>query len=315
MSNVVNKNSILESIGTEIKYNREDQTEKPLISQIFKETGLNWTVEQTPVHSIIPEVDEHISNAVINYRSDNHGFLGVVSDSHYHIVNNIAAFNFIDNLKNFTIERVGQAKGGQQVFVVGKSNNQIEITPNDYVQQYITFVHGHNGKQSIQLIISPIRMYCMNQLNLMLNNAPFKYGIRHVKNVDMKLERINRALEDNLDYMVKLGRTLQDLSSAKATETIDKFLDKLIPIDFDNEGNKTIARKIRIHSAIQDLYKNKDDNQNYVGSKFGMLNAVADYISHAKLKVYSSETYENAYISNIQNNVLLNKAYDILMAA
>ena len=142
--------ALLESVGNNV----EDSS----VNSAFRKYGLDWTVEQKPVYDPVVNV----SNYMINYRSDNKGFLGIVSGSHYKIVDNIDAFNFVDELSDFTMEKVGQMKGGKQVFIVGKMNEKFEIAPNDYVQQYVSFIHGHTGKNAIQIIVSPIRMFCTN---------------------------------------------------------------------------------------------------------------------------------------------------------
>ena len=295
-------NAILDTIGTEVDSNKS-------ISTVFKENGLDWEVLQKPVYDSV--VDVH--NSVINYRSDNNGFLGIVSNSHYKVVNNIDAFNFIDDLNSFTMEKVGMMNEGQEVFVVGKMNTMFEISENDQVQLYASFIHGHNGKSAIRLIITPIRMFCTNQLNLMLSNAAFSYSIRHSGDVYSKLCRIQQAFNMNTEYMLELGTKLHGMTQAEANMSIDDFLDKLIPLE--SESTKVINRRENIISTIRDLYNNKDDNQNYKGTQFGMLNAVADYVSHQKIKQFSPESNTKAFFKSIENNELLNKAHDILMAA
>ena len=295
-------NAILDTIGTEVDSNKS-------ISTVFKENGLDWEVLQKPVHDSV--VDVH--NSVINYRSDNNGFLGIVSNSHYKVVNNIDAFNFIDDLNSFTMEKVGMMNEGQEVFVVGKMNTMFEISENDQVQLYASFIHGHNGKSAIRLIITPIRMFCTNQLNLMLSNAAFSYSIRHSGDVYNKLCRIQQAFNMNTEYMLELGTKLHGMTQAEANMSIDDFLDKLIPLE--SESTKVVNRRENIISTIRDLYNNKDDNQNYKGTQFGMLNAVADYVSHQKIKQFSPESNTKAFFKSIENNELLNKAHDILMAA
>ena len=51
--------------------------------------------------------------------------------------------------------------GGKKVFVVGKSNEQIDIDGSgDLVDFYLTFLHGHDGKSGIRFILCPVRMFC-----------------------------------------------------------------------------------------------------------------------------------------------------------
>ena len=293
--------ALLDSVGNEVNVKS--------VNEAFKQYGIDWTVKQKKVYD--PVVD--VQNCMINYRSDNNGFLGIVSDSHYKIVNNIDAFNFVDELTDFTMEKVGQMNGGKRVFIVGKMNEKFEIAPNDYVQQYVSFIHGHTGKNAIQIIVSPIRMFCTNQLNLMLETSRFKYSIKHSGDVETKLYRVKQAFQMNSKYMLELGSKLRKLTTEKATESIDSFLDKLFPETSDNI--RAIHRRERIIDSVKTLYRNKDDNQNYKGTQFGYLNAVADYVSHQKLKQRSSETNTIQFFKTVENNQLLDRAYQILKAA
>lgn len=293
----------LMEVGTQVE-NKNDN-----IETIFNNTNLNWTVEQDVVYS--NKIGE-IPNTVVNYRSDNNQVLGIVSKSHYKIVNNIEAFKFIDDLEDFEISKVGMADNGKKVFVVGKCSDRFEITENDYVDQYLTFVHGHTGKLGIQLIITPVRMHCMNQLNLLLKTADFKYSIKHAGDVDSKLRSIHKALDKNKEYMLSLGQELRDMTLRQANMTINEFLERLIPI---SDTSRVDYKRFEVIGTIQHLYENKDDNQNYKNTNFGYLNAVADYVSHMVPRKFMEYTRENMFIESIQNNKLLNDAYNILKAA
>lgn len=281
------------------------------VADLLRQNGLDWTVKQTPVVSDIAI----IHNAVINYRSDNNVALGIVSDSHYRPVDNIKAFDFIDGLPNFTPIRVGEANGGKKVFIVGKSNKGFELDNGDIVKEYLTFIHGHDGKSGITLLITPIRMFCMNQFNMLVNNADFKYTIKHSGDVETKLDRVHKALKENVHYMMELSKKLKDLTTQKANMEIDKFLDTLV-LTSDTASLRVENRLNDIKDTIKFIYNHKADNQNYKGTKFGYLNAVADYVSHASPARHSDMyTVPNAFIKVSTNNSMLNRAYEILMAA
>ena len=320
--------SLMEKAGTPIPVGLPDNR----IQTIFKSTGLDWTIEQEPVYSLNKnnyfhmdgsgnyhlKKDEYnlIPNVVANYRSDNHTFLGFVHPKKYQIVSNLEAFNFIDQLPNFTLEKVGMFDGGRKVFVVGKSNEQIIINgTDDKVDFYLTFLHGHDGKSGIRFILCPIRMFCMNQLNLMLHTARFKYSITHVGDVEFKLKQIQLAIADSRGYVTGLDETIQKMINHKPNLTIEKLTELILPIS-DEDTERQVAYKEDVKHAIIYLYQNKGDLQNYKGTSFGMLSAVSDYISHTDPRRNGSEhTINNTFISNMEGNNLLEQAKNILLAA
>lgn len=109
--------SIFEQAGKDIPTGLPDNK----VSTVFGATGLDWLVEQKAVYVQRPNTDmathlgvtctDPIPNLVANYRSDNGQYLGMVHPRGYKIVQNAEAFDFIDELPNFTFEKVGMFNG------------------------------------------------------------------------------------------------------------------------------------------------------------------------------------------------------------
>lgn len=308
--------SIFEKAGIEV-------VNQGKVKEVFAATGLAWDVIQKPVYSQnerdmnVPSVQHtytQIPSLVANYRSDNGQFLGMVHPSGYKVVQNCDAFDFIDELPNFTFEKVGMFNGGKKVFVVGKSNERIDIDGSgDLVDFYLTFLHGHDGKSGIRFILCPVRMFCMNQMNLMLETARFKYNIAHTGDINMKLSHIQRAIANSRNYVTGLQAEIESLINTKPTISIMHFADLLIPKD-DDDTVVVTRRKEEAKNVIIDLYQNKDDLQNYTGTAFGMISAVSDFISH-KDTVRKDASIDNLFIKNIEGNELLFKAREVLKLA
>ena len=296
--------SIFEQAGKDIPEGLPDNK----IKTVFEATGLDWVVEQKEV--AVLEKDNSYSflrNYVANYRSDNNQFLGMVHPKDYKVVQNCDAFDFIDELPNFTFEKVGMFNGGKKVFVVGKSNEQIAIDgSDDLVNFYLTFLHGHDGKSGIRFILCPVRMFCMNQLNLMLQTANFKYNIAHTGDIQFKLAQIQKAIADSRNYVTDLTQTIDTMINTKATKSIEQLTLELIPVE-DTDTTLITSRKEEARQTIITLYNDKPDLQNYKGTQFGIISAVSDYISHAQPKRISHSTIDNTFIRNIEGSELLER--------
>ena len=303
--------SIFEKAGLAIPEGLPDNK----VETVFKATGLDWEVEQHPVYT--SENGMHFNNVktvVANYRSDNKQFMGMVHPNNYKVVQNNEAFNFINELPNFSFEKVGLFNNGRKIFVVGKSNDQIDIDGSgDLVNFYLTFLHGHDGKSGIRFILSPVRMFCMNQLNMMLETAKFKYNIAHTGDIQTKLNQIQKAIANSKNYVTDLQVTIDNMINSKTTKSIEKFTMELVPEE-EKDTTLIIARKEEVRATIINLYNTKDDIQNYKGTDFGVISAVSDYISHATPKRMSKGTIDNTFISNIEGNLLLERARLILAA-
>ena len=313
--------SIFEQAGKDIPEGLSDNK----VKTVFEATGLDWVVEQKQVYTQRPNTNPaiHIGtscydilpNYVANYRSDNNQFLGMVHPKDYKVVQNCDAFDFIDELPNFTFEKVGMFNGGKKVFVVGKSNEQIAIDgSDDLVNFYLTFLHGHDGKSGIRFILCPVRMFCMNQLNLMLQSATFKYNIAHTGDIQFKLAQIQKAIADSRNYVTGLSQTIDTMINTKVSKSIEQLTLELIPVE-DNDTTLITSRKEEARQTIITLYNDKPDLQNYKGTQFGIISAVSDYISHAQPKRISHSTIDNTFIKNIEGSELLEKTRNILLAA
>ena len=312
--------SIFEQAGKDIPEGLSDNK----VKTIFEATGLDWVVEQKQVYTQRPNTNPaiHIGtscydilpNYVANYRSDNNQFLGMVHPKDYKVVQNCDAFDFIDELPNFTFEKVGMFNGGKKVFVVGKSNEQIAIDgSDDLVNFYLTFLHGHDGKSGIRFILCPVRMFCMNQLNLMLQSATFKYNIAHTGDIQFKLAQIQKAIADSRNYVTGLSQTIDTMINTKVSKSIEQLTLELIPVE-DNDTTLITSRKEEARQTIITLYNDKPDLQNYKGTQFGIISAVSDYISHAQPKRISHSTIDNTFIKNIEGSELLERTRLILAA-
>ena len=310
MSSTESSLSIFEKAGIEIPKDLVDNK----IKTVFEATGLDWLVNQREVYTNDGSNLVKLDNTVANFRAGNAQFLGIVNADKYKVVQNHEAFDFIDELPNFSFEKVGMFNGGKKVFVVGKSNEEITIDGStDKVNFYLTFLHGHDGKSGIRFILCPVRMFCMNQLNMMLKSATFKYNIAHTGDISTKLSSIQRAISNSKMYVQGLQKEIDLMINTKTTKTIEQFTSLLIPEE-DKDTDLITSRKEEARAIITDLYNNKPDIQNYKNTTFGMLSAVSDYISHAMPKRISHSTLDNAFIRNIEGNELLERSR-ILLAA
>ena len=312
--------SIFEQAGKDIPEGLSDNK----VKTVFEATGLDWIVEQKQVYTQKPNTNpamhvgtacyDILPNYVANYRSDNNQFLGMVHPKDYKVVQNCDAFDFIDELPNFTFEKVGMFNGGKKVFVVGKSNEQIAIDgSDDLVNFYLTFLHGHDGKSGIRFILCPVRMFCMNQLNLMLQTANFKYNIAHTGDIQFKLAQIQKAIADSRNYVTGLSQTIDTMINTKVSKSIEQLTLELIPIE-DTDTTLITSRKEEARQTIVTLYNDKPDLQNYKGTQFGIVSAVSDYISHAQPKRISHSTIDNTFIRNIEGSELLERTRLLLAA-
>jgi hypothetical protein len=153
----------------------------------------------------------------------------------------------------------------------------------------------------------------MNQLNLMLESATFKYNIAHTGDIQFKLAQIQMAIADSRNYVAGLQETIDFMINHKISKSIEQFTLELIPMD-DEDPAIVVTRKEEARNTIISLYNDKPDLQNYKGTQFGVISAVSDYVSHAQPKRISHSTIDNTFIKNIEGSELLERTRLILAA-
>lgn len=271
--------------------------------EALQQAGLDWKVEKRDLFYI--DYDDfnqpkNIGDYQGNFRSDTNQFLGI-STNRYSILQNKEAFSILDELKNFTFIKGGTTSRGKKVYLIGDSNNDFYIDgQTDKIKLYYTFIHGHDGKNGVKFLISPMRVVCINQLNYNLQNTDFKFSFSHTGNLTDKMQTLVKLTNQAHQYTHELQVEIQRQLNRKITFDIEPMLNKLFPIE-DNDSKKVIEDKQQAVISILDLYNNKPDLQNYKGTEFGVLSAISDYTSHKQPLRETKTYYDTALVSMLED--------------
>lgn len=246
------------------------------MEQVLKASGLDYTVEKEPVFLDINK-GIVVPNRFATVNS-NGKIYDVVSDK-FEIVQNIDAFDFVNYMgADLTFEKAGETAGGM-VYIIGKLP-EVDIL-GDAFTPHVIFRNGFSGKYKITAAICPLRIVCQNQFNVAFKETNNTVTIRHVANANAKLEEAREVLKKSADFMEVLRRRAEILAGAKfSPRVLDNVLNRLFPIDGLEEMNAFKRnRLVTAREAFQAAY-NHDDNQNFKGTAWGIVNAYTDFITH-----------------------------------
>lgn len=154
-----------------------------------------------------------VPDAYATFRTDTLDVFNIVG-KRYEVVQNIEAFNFIDDIiktGEAVIETAGVLGKGERVFVTAKLPNYIKLDNNDPIEGYLFITNSHDGTDTIRAAITKIRIVCNNTLNFALRNCTNSISLRHTKNVHdrlgeglrlMKLyNEFDKEFQETLDYL------------------------------------------------------------------------------------------------------------------
>lgn len=281
--------------------------EAPTSAEAIKLAGLDWNVVQRPLKTVD---GMSVPNFYANVRDRDNSVLGVVGDR-YQIVQNAEAFDFTDSLldEGVRYETAGSLKGGRTIWLLAKMPDT-KILGDDF-EPYVCFTNSHDGTGAIKVCCTPIRVVCNNTLNLALNTAKRSWSTRHTGDIRAKLDEARYTLDLASKYIDKLAvRADQYANSSVTEEQIRDFLDELFPLKDD----ATERQKRTVETAKEEImvcYLSPDIAK-FLGTKYGLINAVSDWCGHAEPKRKTADYQSNNWGRIIDGHPVLDRAVELL---
>lgn len=268
--------------------------------------GLDWEVLKTPVFT---ENGLRCGNAQATVRSDNGQYLGMVTDR-YKIVQNKDAFSFTDGLigKDCRYETAGSLRDGRTVWMLAQMP-KMKVCGDD-VANYLCFTNSHDGTGAVRVVLTPTRVVCNNTLNLALRTADRRWATRHCGNIESKMEEAKKTLELAFEYQEALQVEGEEMANITVNEEETmKLLSMLFPIKDDD----TDRVKRNMEQAKNDFIVcyNMPDIQKFYGTKWGLVNAAADFVDHRTPARQTRNYAENNFGRILDGNTIL----DTVMAS
>ena len=289
--------------------------EAPTSEEAIRLAGLDWRVDQYPVYAHMDDYQIHVPQTFANIRSDNHASLGVVGNR-YKIIQNADAFNFVDNLAEDGIvhyETAGALGSGERIWLLAKTEN-FKLLDDD-VENYIVFTNSHDGKQSIKVADVPIRVVCQNTLNLALRNAKRTWRTTHAGNISAKMEEAKYTLNMVSKYTDALMAEAEKLVAQKVNKAkFDKFVEELFPLDKD-ESKRKATNIIEMRDELKVRLYSSPDLANFANTKWGVLNAVSDFVDHTVPQRNTDTFKEKNFARIVDGHDIFDRAYALLNVA
>lgn len=281
--------------------------EAPTSADALRLAGLDWDVVQKPVSADGIEIPGYYANV----RSSDNRALGIVSNR-YKIVQNKDAFAFTDALlgEGVTYETAGSLKNGKTIWLLGKMEGSHIL--GDAVEPYLCFTNSHDGSGAVNVCMTPVRVVCNNTLNLALNTASRRWSTRHIGDISSKMEEAKNTLAMANNYMKYLDEEADKLANQKITDSeIEAILEEIFPIDDEHDTDRKKTNMLEARNQIMICYMSPDI-QKFLGTKYGFVNAVADWCDHAAPARMTKNYAENNWGRVMYGHPILDAVYDKL---
>ena len=298
-----------EATWTKVGHSVEDCRD---LQAVLEESGLDYGVMKEPVY--IQREDESPILVPDRYmtcsETDGHMY-DIVSDK-YEIIQNEDAFDFVNYMgEDITFERAGETAGGM-VFIIG-SLPSVDIL-GDKFTPYVIFRNGFTGKITTSAAICPLRFVCQNQFNFAFKNTQNAVNIRHVSNAEVKMQEAKETLKMSADYMARINEIAEGYAGMKLSEfQIKRVLEMMFPIKGAEDMNP--YKRKSLMDARDHFIKayEADDNYNFRGTAWGMINAYTDYITHKDPAGKQETRFEGKFVQTTFKPSM-NKILDVVDA-
>lgn len=262
-----------------------DVTGSRNISEVIKNAHLDYEVEKREL--AIAGTNLIIPDKMATVRTTDDHIYGVVSPK-YSIIQNEEAFDFV-NYINGELEfvKAGETKGGC-VYIIARLPEQYVL--GDAVAPYVLFRNSFNGRFQIQSAVAPLRIVCQNQLTMAFKSSANTINIRHSRNAEAKMLEARQILRHATEYMNTLNSFAESMVSKKVDDVqFGKLMDTMFATTEDMSARRVTAIETDRASFITAY--NADDNANFKGTAWGVINGASDYITHKPIQ-HNSETAE-----------------------
>lgn len=327
--------------------------------EVIKKAGLDFNVSKCELYAQMPfaingdnsinetmgefahdgEIYRPCPNGYATYRTDKNIPLGVVK-SKYEVVQNRDAFNFIDNAigeDKALFQYAGCFGYGHKVFITAKLPISTTVG-GDPIDNYLVFSTSHDGSGSIDVLFTPVRVWCLNMLNAGLEESTAHIRIRHTKTAQERLDFGAEMLRTAIEYAKTSQLLYESLLTIKMTDDqVRDYIARLqltkseyeAVVEYNHENGirkvferdwlamqKTniSTRKANILNTMFDYYKNGVAQEHIIGNAWGAYNAITGYYSNVK-KQEGEKRMDNLVfgadriaMSKALNNVMMYKA-------
>ena len=274
--------------------------------------GLDWQVVQEPIYT---KTEELIEGYKANVRDSDRRVLGVVTDR-YKVIQNEEAFAFTDALlgEGVRYETAGSLQGGKRVWLLAHMPHEYIIS-GERISPYLVFSNTHDGSGAIKVALTPIRVVCNNTLNLALSTAKRSWSMIHTGDIKGKMEEAKNTLFMAEKYMDALGKEFDTLRMIPMSDDkVMEYIDELLPVD-ESATPQQIRNMKRLQEDMKLRYFEAPDLKDLGKNAYRFVNAVSDFATHAEPLRRTANYKENLFSRTVEGNPLIDKAYQMVLAA
>ncbi|RYY80252.1 MAG: DUF932 domain-containing protein [Moraxellaceae bacterium] len=307
-------------------------TAKQPIEIWAEQAGMNWTIEQSPVHFMAdqgnpkhPDQPIQLKDSLLHlpynnilpftdhkvlFRSDTKQPLSIVSQR-YHMVQPRQILEFYRDLtekSDFELETAGVLKGGKKLWALARTGQSASIKGKDVTNGYVLLATACDGTLATTAQFTSILVVCNNTLAIALRESNGKsnsansfsnQGIVKVPhNTKFDAASVKQQLGISVSAWDEYIYRLNLLSDRKVKPVeADRFLWNVF-----NDGNSSSSvsggfneRAINKAKTLFEGHGRGAMLQSARGTAFGLLNAITEFVDHERKAKSTDHRLDSAW--------------------
>jgi len=238
--------------------------------EAIQAAGLDWEVVKRPLFVVAGDGFARIKDKVAIVQRGQAGqgdtVFGVVSPS-YTPLQNRDAFAFFDSIvgQGAAVYHTAGALGdGERVWVLAKLPESIHVANKDDVDKFLLLSNSHDGRSSVQVKFTPVRVVCQNTLTMALEEGR-TVRVKHHRNLEIGLEHA----KDMLGIINARYARIEELFGAMAkvsmqSPRLDEYLGLVFPdpapLNEDEGGYEASPARLRRDRALEQARFNRQES-------------------------------------------------------
>lgn len=292
MATTITREATWNKVGTDIRSANS-------VKEALQISGLDYEVVKAPVYL---SNGHRIKNQFATKKKGTDEVFGIVGKD-YTIVQNEEAFSFVDGIISEGLTFIKAGETSYMNYIIASLPEQYIL--DDEFNPYIIFQNSHAGATTLKAAICPLRIICQNQFTMAFRNAENKISLRHSSSIHEKMNEAQHILQFSAEYMNSFNMMATKMAANKiGEEKAIELIDKYFLVDDDASTRKVNSNEEK-KMILLNAY-NSEDNQNFRGTVWGLVNAFSDYITHIDPSRKTEKSSVSKFVNVTFNNGLMN---------
>ena len=272
-----------------------------------EKTGLNFTIESSPVIYRVGNEAKLDNTKKVFYRSDKPDSVVSVMSDQFKPVQPLEILEFYDRLQNelgIPLDTGGVLASGKY-WGLAKNNGSLNINGDDQIDDYLLVATANDGSMATRIQPCRVRVVCQNTLTMAMRESSNAMSINHRQTVNW--EAVSAYVKGEQSDFQQFGDIMQVLADIPVSgQQASEFATKLIAPEWDKKSK-----------APRKLTKFAGTMQSGIGQKeagstvYGLLNGVTRHVDHERQARTNDSRLNSAWFG--QGNYLKNQALDMLI--